>query len=71
MGKKPEVKERIIKGHKLECPVCKNDTFWERRTLMNTPGMTFMKLDWANKTAQNYICDDCGHVYWFMDKTKI
>lgn len=63
-----ESKTRLIKGNKLECVVCKNDTFWERRTLMNTPGMTFMKLDWANKTAQNYICDNCGYVHWFMDK---
>lgn len=62
-----ESKVIFIKGNKLKCVVCKNDTFWERRTLMNTPGMTFMSLDWANKTAQNYICDNCGYVHWFMD----
>jgi len=68
MAKKLEVKERIIKGNKLVCSVCKNDTFWARETLMNTVGMTIMKLDWANKKAQNYICDNCGYVHWFLSK---
>ncbi len=66
MKEKPEVKQRIINGNTLECPVCKNDTFWMRKTLMNTKGMTFFKLDWANKEAQNYICDSCGYVHWFI-----
>ena len=68
MKEKPIATERLIKGNKLECAVCKNDTFWERQTLMNTPGMTFLGLEWANKKAQNYICDHCGHVHWFLNK---
>jgi len=68
MADKIEIKERIINGNKLVCPVCKNTTFWSKRTLMNTPGMTFFGLDWANKSAQNYICGDCGYVYWFLNK---
>jgi len=62
-------KQRIVKGHQLECQVCKNDTFWERETLMNTPGLTFFGLEWANKRAQNYICDNCGYVHWFLEKS--
>ncbi len=61
-------KQISIKGNKLNCNICKNDTFWERETLMNTKKMTFFKLDWLNKKAKNYICDNCGHVLWFMDK---
>lgn len=68
MSKSPEAKQRTIKGHKLVCNVCKYDKFWERTTLMNTPKMTFFKLDWANKQAINYICDHCGHVHWFITK---
>jgi predicted nucleic-acid-binding Zn-ribbon protein len=68
MAKKLEVKERIIKGNELVCAVCKNDTFWARETLMNTVGMTILKLDWANKKAQNYVCDNCGYVHWFLSK---
>ena len=66
MTKKIESKERIVQGKKLKCSVCNNDRFWERETLMNTQGMTFFGLDWANKPAQNFICDNCGLVYWFM-----
>ena len=67
MADKKEIKRRIVKGIPLECPVCNNDSFWERKTLMNTPGMTFAGLDWANKKAQNYICSECGYVYWFLE----
>ena len=68
MAKKSESKERIIKGNKLECPICHHDKFWTRETLMNTPGMTFFGLDWANKAAKNYICDSCGYVNWFLER---
>jgi len=63
-----QASQKTIKGKKLECHHCNHDTFWERETLMNTPGMTFFKLDWANKRAQNYICNNCGYVHWFMNK---
>ncbi|WP_371001143.1 hypothetical protein [Muriicola sp. E247] len=63
---RPIASKRTIKGKELKCPICENDTFWMRKTLMNTKGMTFFKLDWANKQAENYICDSCGYVYWFL-----
>ena len=68
MANTPISKQKIIKGHQLSCTVCKNDTFWERETLMNTKTLTFFKLDWLNKKALNLICDNCGHVLWFMNK---
>ncbi len=60
--------EIIIAGNKLICPVCKYDKFWHRNTLMNTAGATFLGFDWANKSADNYICDNCDYVYWFHSK---
>ena len=67
MGKTKEVKEHFVaKGIKLECTICKGKLFWTRTTLMNTPGLTFLNLDWANKQATNYICDKCGYVHWFL-----
>ena len=69
MGKTREVKERITPtGKKLECPICKSTLFWTRTTLMNTVGLSFFNLDWANKNATNYVCDKCGYVYWFLRK---
>ena len=61
-----ETAERIVQGRKLICPVCGNNQFWKRKTLMNTPGMTFMGLDWANREAENYVCDSCGYIMWFL-----
>lgn len=68
MAEQPTSKQRTIKGQKLTCLVCKHDRFWERETLMNTKKLTFFKLDWLNKKATNYICNNCGHVHWFMNK---
>lgn len=63
-----EAVEVIKLGKKLVCPVCEYDKFWTRATLMNTRGASFFNFDWANKTAKNYICDQCGYVYWFLEK---
>ena len=38
---------------------------------MNTVGMTFLDLEWANPEAINYICEDCSYIYWFMENPTI
>lgn len=63
---KVEATERFIRGHKLTCPVCGYHEFWKRKTLMNTPGATFFGVEWANRQAENYVCDACGYVMWFL-----
>lgn len=63
-----EAREVEVRGKQLVCPVCGETKFWERRTLMNTAGATFFGFDWANKEAQNYICDDCGYIFWFIER---
>lgn len=70
MAKEQTPTTKSISGHDLVCPVCKNDKFFERETLMNTPGMTFIGLEWANKRAQNAICSSCGYVFWFLPQNK-
>lgn len=52
----------------LKCQICGYDKFWHRETLMNTAGATFLGFDWANKAADNYVCDKCGYVHWFLQK---
>ncbi|NBG87498.1 hypothetical protein [Isachenkonia alkalipeptolytica] len=61
-----EVNQVQINGKELTCPVCDGKEFWKRRTLMNTPGASFMGFDWANKEATNFVCNDCGYVFWFL-----
>ena len=38
---------------------------------MNTSAMTFFGFDWADKKADNYICDRCGYVMWFLSEKKV
>lgn len=37
---------------------------------MNTSGMTLMGWDWLNKEGENFVCSNCGYVYWFFDKDQ-
>ena len=68
MAKKKEAAERSVQGNKLTCPVCSSTLFWTRTTLMNTAGLSFLDLDWANRSASNYVCDRCGYVFWFLER---
>ena len=59
-----------IMGNKISCPLCKNDVFEVRDVLLNTPGMTFLGLDWANRTAVTLTCIRCGKIEWFLQKPE-
>ena len=59
------VEVEIGKG-KLTCTVCGHQRFHERNSLLNTRAATLFNLDWANKEATNYICAQCGFIFWFM-----
>lgn len=49
----------------LKCPICGCEEFYDRATLLNTAGMTYLGLDWANDEATNYVCRDCSYIFWF------
>lgn len=49
----------------LKCPVCGCEEFYDKKTLLNTAGMTYLSLDWADGEATNYICRDCSYIIWF------
>ncbi len=57
-----------VKGRKLICTVCGHDVFKARKAQLNTKAASFMNLDWANKSAYCYICDNCSHIEWFMEE---
>ena len=50
----------------LACHVCEGNLFLQREIKMNTTGMSFLDLDWANKSADGAICRRCGYVHTFM-----
>lgn len=52
-------------GLRVCCPHCECGAFYKGRALLNTSGMTFLGLDWANKEATTLTCARCGLVQWF------
>lgn len=61
-----EAKEYEVVGNRLTCPICDHNRFTMRRSLLNTRGLTFLDLDWANRRATNFVCERCGHILWFV-----
>lgn len=49
----------------ITCNHCKNTYFIKGSAMLNTAGMTFFGLDWANRTAITLMCDNCGLIHWF------
>jgi predicted nucleic-acid-binding Zn-ribbon protein len=56
-----------IAGKVIVCPHCGGQDFEEGSAQLNTPGLTFFNLDWANRSASLLICRTCSHIEWFLD----
>ena len=50
----------------LQCVVCQHGEFHKRSAQLNTAGLTFLDLDWANRSADLYVCARCGYIHWFV-----
>lgn len=50
----------------LACHVCGGLVFAGREIKMTTTAMTFLDLDWLNRSAEGVICVRCGFVHTFM-----
>jgi hypothetical protein len=57
-----------IAGRNLQCEICKCEQFRHRTAQLNTRAATFFNFDWANASANCYVCDRCGYVHWFLPK---
>ncbi|MBX2992072.1 MAG: hypothetical protein KF749_13020 [Bacteroidetes bacterium] len=60
-----------IRGKSIACPHCGNVQFEQRTILLNTPGMTFFGLEWANKSAAALICSSCSQIQWFLESPEV
>jgi len=58
-------------GHPVKCPTCGCSQLVESKAQLNTAALSFLDLDFLNKTATLLICTDCSHIQWFGDKTKL
>jgi DNA-directed RNA polymerase subunit RPC12/RpoP len=63
--RKYEVAKRPVR-----CPHCGESLFVDGRALLNTPGLTFMNLDWANRSATILVCSECGRIEWFAREPR-
>lgn len=66
MGEAPEGERYTVAGEVVKCGHCSRDRFIEGRAQLNTAGMTFLNLDWANRSAATLTCTSCGHIEWFL-----
>lgn len=53
-------------GKKVECDQCGATEFAAGSAQLNTAGMTFAGLDWADKSATTLACTRCGKIQWFL-----
>ena len=66
MGQTPDGDRFTVAGKAVSCPHCLRDRFVEGRAQLNTAGMTFLNLDWANRSAAILTCTSCGRIEWFL-----
>ncbi len=62
----PEPETIEVGGRQLKCLVCGYDRFNQREAQLNTAGMTFMGLDWANASGICVVCANCSYIHWFL-----
>lgn len=57
-----------VGGAVVRCPHCGGDEFDGASALLNTRGLTFLGLDFANRDGFLLVCRQCTHVDWFLDE---
>jgi hypothetical protein len=55
-----------VDGTQVICGHCGGLDFDRGRALLNTKGLTFLQLDWANREANLLICTSCSEIRWFL-----
>lgn len=55
----------LLNGQTLACDSCAGSTFEQHHWKLQTTGMTFMNLDWANRDATCFVCATCRRIHWF------
>jgi uncharacterized protein len=51
----------------VACSHCAHNLFVEGRAQLNTAALSFLNLDWANRSAATLVCTRCGHIEWFLE----
>ena len=62
--------EYRVGGRTVRCPHCEHQRFVSGRALLNSAGLTFFKLDWADPSATTLVCAECGRIEWFAQEPE-
>jgi len=54
----------------VRCPHCGGEDFDLGSAMLNTVGLTFLELDWANRSGSLLICVKCSHIEWFLEEPE-
>lgn len=57
----------LVGDHPVTCAFCHFDAFHLREVLLNTGGMSFLGLDFANVSSKGLICAQCGYLMEFVN----
>lgn len=57
-------------GIPVSCIHCRYDKFKHGYAQLNTSLMSFLNLDFANRSANILTCDRCGYIHWFNKEVK-
>ena len=57
-------------GVQVRCPHCGGEDFDLGSAMLNTVGLTFLELDWANRSGNLLICVKCSHIEWFLEEPE-
>lgn len=52
-------------GIDVSCVHCDYDKFEHSQAQLNTALLSFLNLDFANRSANTLTCDRCGYIHWF------
>jgi len=66
MGEAPAGERYVVADRAVSCGHCASDRFVEGRAQLNIAGLTFLNLDWANRSAATLTCTSCGRIEWFL-----
>ena len=61
-----EPERATVKEHQLRCEICRHDLFWHRHAQLHTAVASFFNLEWAQPSADCYVCAECGYIHWFL-----
>lgn len=62
----PEGESYEVAGKPVTCSHCGQTRFERGQAQLNTAGLSFLDLDWLNKSATIFKCTNCGHIEWFV-----